>query len=203
MTPITLQEYGNNTTVAPGKKLTNDVSPSDYYFIDYASHNSFQVLLNDRATLTGKMATGRSVGPGEKISKIAIINTHPTDALSIRFTVGNGAPIDNFLNVLPTLVTPTVRRELPSSFAPISVVCTGVGSPVQLAPLDCERARIRFWTDGNADAWWGPDATAGWTNENGNQVGLSLTGATELETCAAIFVSGAAGVVVRGYVFNY
>jgi hypothetical protein len=203
MTPITLQEYGINTAILAGKKLAQEVSPSDYYFIDFASHNSFRVILNDRATLTGKMATGRRVGPGEKITKVTIENTHPTDALTIRFTTGNGEPIDNFLNVLPTLVTPTVRRELPSSFAAINVVCTGVATPVELVALDCDRARIRFWTAGNADAWWGPDVTPTWTNEAGNQIGLNMNGATELETCAAIFVTGAVGVVVHAYVFSY
>lgn len=203
MTPITLQEYGTNSTITAGQKLPRDVSPSDYYFIDFASHNSFKVHLNDMATITGKMATGRRVGPGEKITKVTIENTHPTDALSIRFTTGNGEPIDNFLNVLPTVVTPTVRRENPTAFAFVEVTCTGLGTPIQFVPLDCNRARVRFWTEAAATAFWGPDNAPTWTNDAGNQVGVSLDGASTVETCAAIFVTGAAGVKVRGYVFTY
>lgn len=203
MTPITLTQYGRTETIPAGQSKPFPTAAGSFYYIDEASHNSFTLCLNNGPTIKGKKTSGYKFTNGERIEHIAITNTHPTDALTITFTVGNGEPLDHFLNVLTATVTPTVRKENPTAFAAVEVECTGLTTPVQLVPLDCTRARIRIWTESAATAYWGPDDTPTWTNEAGNQVGLSLDGATTLETCAAVYVTGAAGVVVRAFVFTY
>lgn len=200
---LSLREYDVSEPIAPLGNRKIRVGPGNYFYVSEASHGSFYLVLNDRVTLRGRLALGHVFPENESIVKIEVRNTDATRPLTLRFQVGKGRPLDNGLNVYTEQITPVVRQENPSNFAVVTLVCTGLGNALELVAQDCERAELRMFTNDVGTAFYGPTNDATWPTVNGNQVGLTLEGATKLRTCAPIYVRGEVGTTVYAHVFSY
>ena len=201
---LPLRQYEITEPIAPGAKVNIRVTPGNVIYISEASHATFDLLLNDKVKIKGRLARGYIFPEGSNVEKVTVINRHASSSLTCLIEVGRARPLDEGLNVYTEQVTPTVRTENPSSFSLVSVACTGVGNSLPLLPLDCDRAYALLFTYTGGEAYYGPDATATWPTVDGNRVGLSLDNAqTRYQSCAACYVRGAAGTTVYAVVFGY
>jgi hypothetical protein len=201
---LPLRQYEITDPLAPGAKVNIRVTPGNIIYISEASHATFDLLLNDKVRIKGRLARGYIFPDGFNVEKVTVINRHASSALTCLIEVGRARPLDEGLNVYTEQITPTVREENPSSLSFVSVVCTGVGNSLPLLPLDCGRKYAQLFTSAGGEAYFGPDATATWPTVDGNRVGLSLVNAqTHYESCAALYVRGAVGTTVYAYVHGY
>lgn len=203
MQKLPLHEYRNTSPIAAGRNEPFSVVPSNFFYVDTATHPNFRLVLNDDVTVSGRLARGHIFPENFVIEKIRVENTDASRPLQITFTVGRGRPIDEGLNVYTEQVTPIVRQQNPSGYAIVPLACTGLGNSLEFLAADCERAEVWLFTNDVGTAFFGPDSTTIWPTHNGNQVGLSLEGATKLRTCAPIYVRGEVGTIVYAHVFTY
>lgn len=201
---LSLRQYATAAAIPPGgNELFRNTAGSRIYIVE-ASHDKFELLLNDKVRVKGRLARGYRFPVGQSVKKVQVFNLHPSSALSLRFEVGDMDPIDNGLNVYTEQITPIVRQENPSSFAVVSIACTGIANSLQLLPTDCDRAHALLFTSAAGEAYYGPDATTTWPAVDGNRVGQTLdNSATRYASCAPLFVRGPVGTTVYAYVFSY
>jgi hypothetical protein len=200
---LSLRQYETKVIPPGGNDLIRNTQGHILYIVE-ATHPNFYLVLNDDAKVRGRLARGWRFPEGEEVSKIQVFNTHATAALTVLFEVGRADPLDEGLNVYTEQITPRVRFENPSSFNHVEVVLPAANAMALLLPLDCNRAEVRLFTIGAGTAYFGPDPhTETCPMAPGNQVGLTLDGATILRTCAPIYVRGTEGLIVCAQVFSH